>query len=330
MSNKILVINTGPDDPTMASDFQFDMVVDGLRRLNVLAYDEPCMNHLYSGYAHHDKMWGKGFFYGTTKSTKRLPQDVLENIKWDYCIIPIHHTKHTDVTYHLRLLELLQEKIPLDRIIVIDGHDLPKYFYIWEEYAKHGLRYFKREKQGDFGIPIHFGIQEEKISDPIAYSERKFDIAPLIPVNQNIDPSYMQTYKYNDEKSYFNMYRNSRFALTSKKGGWDTLRHYEILACGCLPWFVDIENCPKDTLHDWPKDLLIEIKKEFKIQWNFVKGKEQSNNIWPHCGIVDMNNPGTIEECDEEKFEYYVQECQSWLRNKGTTEAVARYMLENC
>jgi hypothetical protein len=30
-----------------------------------------------------------------------------------------------------------------------------------------------------------------------------------------------------------------------KKGGWDCLRHYEIIGNGCMPYFENIEKCPK-------------------------------------------------------------------------------------
>lgn len=43
--------------------------------------------------------------------------------------------------------------------------------------------------------------------------------------------------------------------------GWDCMRHYEILACGCVPFFTNIEICPKDTMVRFPKDLMIEAKK---------------------------------------------------------------------
>ena len=43
------------------------------------------------------------------------------------------------------------------------------------------------------------------------------------------------------------MYQNSLFSLTYRKTGWDCLRHYEILASGSIPLFLDLEKCPEDT-----------------------------------------------------------------------------------
>jgi hypothetical protein len=64
-----------------------------------------------------------------------------------------------------------------------------------------------------------------------------------------------QRYRFGptEEASYRKMYQESRFALTCKKGGWDALRHYEILANGCIPVFTDLSKCPEDTLTMFPK-----------------------------------------------------------------------------
>ena len=41
-----------------------------------------------------------------------------------------------------------------------------------------------------------------------------------------------------------------------KKGGWDCMRHYEIMANGCLPLFVDFDNCPDTTMTSLDRDLM--------------------------------------------------------------------------
>ena len=74
----------------------------------------------------------------------------------------------------------------------------------------------------------------------------QFFLAPLIPGKMN-------TYIYEREDDYYNMYRNSLFGLTYKKAGWDCLRHYEILMNGCIPFFLDLRNCPKYSLISFPK-----------------------------------------------------------------------------
>ena len=97
--------------------------------------------------------------------------------------------------------------------------------------------------------PIQFSIPEEKIVSAIPLKKRAF--APLIP-------GVGETYIYQTEQHYYQDYRNSYYAVTCKKGGWDCLRHYEILACGCIPYFVDLDQCDEETLSFFPKELIWE------------------------------------------------------------------------
>lgn len=79
----------------------------------------------------------------------------------------------------------------------------------------------------------------------------------------DVVPGFSETYSYGpgEEAAYNKMYQRARFAFTWKKGGWDCLRHYEILANGCIPIFRDLKNCPEKTLHAFPKELLQECQK---------------------------------------------------------------------
>jgi hypothetical protein len=96
--------------------------------------------------------------------------------------------------------------------------------------------------------PITFSIPQIKIINN-KYKKEKL-LSSLIPGDKS-------TYIYNIEEEYYNEYRNSYFAITSKKAGWDCLRHYEIIANGCIPYFIDIDKCPPNTLYLFPKDLIV-------------------------------------------------------------------------
>lgn len=97
--------------------------------------------------------------------------------------------------------------------------------------------------------PIQFSISESKIVKHIPQKTR--DFAFIIPGN-------IQTYIYDNEQDYYADYQRSYFAITCKKGGWDCMRHYEILANGCIPYFIDIDKCSPDTMCFLPKDLIKE------------------------------------------------------------------------
>ncbi len=97
--------------------------------------------------------------------------------------------------------------------------------------------------------PIGFSIPESKIVDAIP--EKTSDFAFIIP-------GRLDTYIYDSESEYYRGYQKSYFAVTCKRGGWDCLRHYEILANGCIPYFVGLEQCDPQSLPFLPKDLILE------------------------------------------------------------------------
>jgi hypothetical protein len=65
-----------------------------------------------------------------------------------------------------------------------------------------------------------------------------------------VDPEVAQrvgaqaTYAFEDAAAYHADLRASRFGVTTKKAGWDALRHYEIAAAGAVPCFRDLDSKP--------------------------------------------------------------------------------------
>ena len=97
--------------------------------------------------------------------------------------------------------------------------------------------------------PITFSIPECKLVKELPTKTKL--LSSLVPGNTS-------TYIYSTEKDYYDQYKESYFAITTKKAGWDCERHYEILACGCIPYFPLIEECPPKTMALLPKDMIIE------------------------------------------------------------------------
>lgn len=109
-------------------------------------------------------------------------------------------------------------------------------------------------------------------------------------------------YRFNkeQEKEYNDLYRASRFAETKKKGGWDCLRHYEILANGCIPVFENIIDCPQDSLVTFPKELVNQCYHQF-LPWD---NSEYSENEYNEVRLELLNH----------------------TRNKCSTSACANYI----
>ena len=152
--------------------------------------------------------------------------------------------------------------------------------------------------------PLSYSIPDECIVEFEEAARNKIrEFADLGPGETGDKSNYR--YGPDDEAAYHKMYQNSLFALTKKKGGWDCLRHYEILANGCIPIFEtlsshssspefkrnvtpngsqrlasggprlctflqSLENCPHLTMFSLPKELLIEAKEQL-LPWNFDK-----------------------------------------------------------
>jgi hypothetical protein len=98
--------------------------------------------------------------------------------------------------------------------------------------------------------PFSYGIPDELIVSSVPAKSELF--ASIVPGNHS---TYI--YRVGQEAEYYAAYQRARFAYTTKKGGWDALRHYEILANGCIP-IMDFSGCPSDTMTTFPKDLIRE------------------------------------------------------------------------
>lgn len=140
-------------------------------------------------------------------------------------------------------------------------------------------------------FPIGFSIPECKIVKSPHIKTKLF--ADIIPGNKN-------TYIYNDEESYYNDYQSSIFGKTKCKAGWDCLRHYEILANGAIPFFENLENCPKNTMVHFPKKIILDI--------------------------MDFFNQNKLTN---EMIFYYTNELLAYTREYLTTKKMAAYILKS-
>ena len=102
-----------------------------------------------------------------------------------------------------------------------------------------------------FALP--YAIPDECIVS--AVPEKTCVLSPLVPGDRS-------TYVYGagQEQAYYEGYRCARFALSPRKGGWDCLRHYEVLAAGCVPLMEGLEHCPSATMVSFPKELVLEAR----------------------------------------------------------------------
>jgi hypothetical protein len=278
---KILYITKGDH-----VDYQDDCLFIGLRELlgsSVVDYNKRKHNYLSYDEKEVRNLYGRGMTVSRVLEDIDVDRDdITSKIKSNFFDYIVYGSIWRCSDY----IEKILKYYPPHKIIAVDGEDETNI----HSTSKLGIRYFKRELAFDIANvnPISFAFPTTKIN----HSNSKItDFSYITPLNR-------QTYIYDNEQDYYNDYSKSRFGVTLKKAGWDCMRHYEILGNDCIPFFINIENCPKNTMVSFPKLLCSEI-----------------NNL-----IGKMSNKDIYDK-------YYIKFQNHFLSN-NTTSALAKYFLE--
>lgn len=273
------------------ADYLCDLLFHGLRwHFGPEVVDVNRLSYLYRG-AETSSLYGKGFtLYGLIDEGSIDRIDIPAKIKaryFDYVIFG-------SIQREYKMLGEVRNSYGPEKILLIDGEDNP---LILRNVLEHGI-YFKREMHSpqDKVWPIQFAIPEEKLQT----ANRKSHFMAAL------DPMDARTYIYDDEAAYYGDYRSSLFAKTMKKAGWDCLRHYEILACQCLPYFQNIEFCPPTIMQDFPKE-----------ECRFI------NSLLEYKGLNIFH-----QASGQELWADVMQRCDKVLREKLTTKALATKVLD--
>jgi hypothetical protein len=91
--------------------------------------------------------------------------------------------------------------------------------------------------------PISFGIPEHLVLDELPPKRKDFPAHVVDPeVAHRVGAA--TSYAFADEGAYYEDLRASRFGITTRRGGWDCMRHYEIAASGCVVCFRGLSSKP--------------------------------------------------------------------------------------
>jgi len=270
------------------SDYAQDCLLHGLRSLyGNTVVDYPPINFMYQDAPEQSPkpiMHGKGFtLYYLLKDFNLIDRTNIENkIKENFFNIVIYASIRRSFPKILNAIKFI--KCP---VVMIDGEDDTfldaRLFNKWI--------YFKRELPVELTevknlFPYPFSIPEEKCVKEINLNPQHV-LAPLIPYQED-------TYIYNNDKDYLNMYANSIFGLAygaidvyprGTKPQWDSYRFYEMMGQGCIPLIPNLEKCPKNCCVNLPKEKLIEIYKKY----NYVlDNKEDIKLLKDNLEILEM------------------------------------------
>jgi hypothetical protein len=291
---RILYISNG-----QSPDYLCDMLLHGLRcelATDVVDIDRPW--YMYAAEfadGRHDKskLYGRGFtMFGLLGDDSAVDRtDIEQKIRSKYFDLIIYGS----IQRCCRFLKEVLLSYPPEQIVFVDGED---HTQIVPALLGRGI-YFKRElTDADSRVrPIQFAIPEERIG-----TLRRVKVK----VQAFIDPRDTRTYIYNDVAAYYGDYAESLFGVTTRKTGWDCLRHYEIMANQCIPLFIDLEHCPRTTMMFLPKY-------ELSMARNLLASR------------------GAAFFCTKEGLENWLalqQRVELAFRRHCTTRALARYVME--
>lgn len=256
-------------------DFQNDMIFHGLRSV----FGDNCIDYNEAWYMYDDmkQYWnhrvpengmsyGRGFtLYGRLPKIDIDRSNLYEKIKNKF----FDKIVYGSITRNSLLFNEVTSIYNKKDIIMIDGEDnttINRNFFGKGIYFKRELVYEPTEELR----PIGFCIPEELVLSSVPKKEK--DYGYVIPG----DP---QTYIFTEEIPYYEDYQKSYFGVTLKKGGWDCLRHYEILMNGCIPYFIGLEECPTYTMHHFPKSILINVIDKLHKENNILNFYDEYVNI---------------------------------------------------
>lgn len=287
---------TGPD-------YLSDLILESLANNNkVNLYVNYLPPYLINTYSNFKGIYGRGFTaFGNinkeraskiTTLTRDSIKTLADSKKFDFII-------YTSIQRNSLIANELLDSGGTTPIIFLDGEDNTD---ILDNFASKSF-YFKREIDEAIKIDkykylrsISFRVNKKKIFNKDESKTRL--IAPC-------DPRDRRTYIYNDENSYYNQYKTAYFGITMKKGGWDCMRHYEIIMNRCLPLFIGIEDMPKYTMREYPRQL--------QMKCNSLYDKMRKNGVNDYVEVYNS----------------YVDQFHSWLCKDMTTSAYLKFLIRN-
>lgn len=258
----------------LQQDGIIDEVVDSTQIISL--YDE------FKEQIPKQNLWGGMTTFWLIDKDKINRDNIEEKIKNRYFDYIIYGAIRRCQDYY----GLVKQYYPDNKIICIDGNDETDVDA--EFYTKH--LYFKRELLWSHPLlkPISFSIPTSKLATQKLEKVKEFG---------TVFPGKPETYIFDNEYDYYNDYNKSYYGLTIKKAGWDCMRHYEILANYCIPYFPGLEDCPENILTHLPKQLLIDLKNR-------------------------------IHDIDDEEYRIYQDQIFEYTKNNLTTKAMAKYLID--
>jgi len=292
-------------------------ILHGLRSIlgdNCVDYPEKkVMYHDWSS-TKKDSLHGRGFtlYKLPIKNIDPQKRNIILNTKFDAIIFGTLGQYDGYPEY-----KFIYDNYDESKIWYLDGHDLYGTAPIMKIY--NGEYIIGNQKKNSFKrelvfleknvYPTGFGIPEYQIKSIDLSIKNKLlpKTAPSIAIFGN-DPELgtRNHHVFTEEEPYYKDMQESWFGVTCKKGGWDCLRHYEIIASGALLLFKDYDKKPQ-------------LCSPQNLPCYSYSSKEELDHIMNR--LVINNNP-TDEYVD------MLNQQRQWLFKNATTTARAKYIVD--
>ena len=262
-------------------DYLSDSLLHGLRLvLGERVVDVPRRDALYDDLPdeRRSELYGRGFtLYGRLHDPapdRQRPLLRVQDGEFDVVVFAdIHRNWSPWVQLRPRLRALRRSGVTL---VAVDGADLPfmypygptwwKQMRPWPLPRAHGrIAFFKRELSPitawarTYGLvppsiaerhvlrdvrPLGFSIPADRLATGREPKVKLLATHVVDPQVQALVPGTHTRYAFESETAYYEDLRSSRFGVTMRKGGWETLRTYEIAASGTVPCFRNLHAKP--------------------------------------------------------------------------------------
>ena len=330
---RIAFINPGRED------YLGDGLFHGLRTmLGADVLDFPKLDYAYDSYPvdAHARLYGHGFtLYGLLPDLPLDRNRVIDRIVGGEFDLVVFSDIWATFGLFVQLAPQIAGRTPM---AVLDGADRPEpYPYagpwwrrrLWWTLPRAHTRaaYFKREITPWTGVfracltlppplasrlpsvrrmrEISFSIPEEKIVAAPATTKDRLLASHVVDPEVAARVGAGTAYAFDDERDYYADLRRSRFGITTKRSGWDCLRHYEQAANGCVPCFRDLDRKPPRCA---------------------PHGLDETNCvIYRDAGEL----LGQLESCDEARYRALQAGAVRWARANSTRRR-ALELLDGC
>ena len=269
---KILFITTD------AEDYLEDSILHGFKIMyGSDVIDFPVKSILYKDCpdVSRKKVRGKGFsLYFLLEGLDKDRQYIISNMKSDVYDYIIFSSIQKQIGFYLQFLPYLKR----DKTIILDGEDTPALFgyhgFYWRKLyywfipkPDKNFIYFKREWTPDTKFYRYYKLIPKSLLKflpesinlkKISFSIPEEKIVKKLPIKNKIFPKHIvdeeiasevegsnTKYAFEKEEDYYTDLQASKYGITTKRSGWDCMRHYEIAANGAVICFKDLNKKPE-------------------------------------------------------------------------------------